>query len=217
MAISIVIADDHTIFRHGLRALLEKVPDFTVKGEAADGHETLRRLDEVDADVLVLDLTMPGGMSGAHIAEAALKAHPALSIVVLTMHQDEYYLREMLAIGARGFIVKSSAPENLIAAIRAAAGGGFFIDPSLVGHTVSAFIGRPSPAPTTRLELLTPREREVCALLAMGHTNAEVGAKLHISERTVESHRTKIIERLNLKNRAELVQFAIDNGLFKTR
>ncbi|MBI5529306.1 MAG: response regulator transcription factor [Deltaproteobacteria bacterium] len=217
MSIRIVIADDHTIFRHGLRALLERFGDFPVVGEASDGPETLKRLTEVEADVLVLDLSMPGGMSGARIAEEALKAHPGLAIVVLTMHQDEYYLREMLAVGARAFVIKNSAPENLAAAIRAAHGREYYVDSSLAGHTVSAFLGRPAAKGGKRVDVLTPREQEVCRLLALGHTNGEVGKKLHISERTVESHRMKIIERLGIKNRAELVQFAMDNGLLTTR
>lgn len=216
MGIRIFLADDHAIFRSGLRALLERSGDITVAGEAADGHETLAKLKKAKADVLVLDLSMPGGISGARLAEEVIASHPETAVVVLTMHRDEYYLRELLKVGARGFVVKSSPPEHLVAAIHAAARGEFYVDPTMAAHTVSAFIGRSATPHPPRAELLTPREREVCALLAFGHTNAEVGKKLNISERTVESHRKKIMERLELDSRAELVQFAMDNGLFKT-
>jgi two-component system response regulator NreC len=213
MATNVFIADDHAIFRSGLRALLEKTEGLAVVGEAGDGLETLTKLKKARADVLLLDLSMPGGITGARLAEDVIAEHPAIAVVVLTMHRDEYYLKELLKVGARGFVVKSSPPEQLIAAIHAAARGEFYVDPTVAAHTVSAFIGRPATPRQRRVAQLTPREREVCALLALGHTNAEVAGKLHLSERTVESHRTKIMERLGFESRAELVQFALENGL----
>ncbi|NOZ01610.1 MAG: response regulator transcription factor [Deltaproteobacteria bacterium] len=215
MAIRIFLADDHTIFRHGLRAVLEKHSDFEVVGESSNGPETLQRLKGVKSDVLVLDLSMPGGLSGARVAEEALKEHPRLAIVVLTMHEDEYCLKEMFEIGASSFVLKRSSPESLAEAIRSAFRREHYVDPALSDHMVTAFIGRQAGETPRRMDQLTTREREVCRLLALGHTNAEVGRKLHISQRTVETHRTNIMKRLGLKNRAELVRFAIDNQLLK--
>ena len=216
MPLRIIVADDHALFRHGLRAVLQQQPDIVVVAEAADGHETLRRVADTEADVLLLDLRMPGGISGARTAEEALRLRPHLAIVVLTMHEDEYYLREMLAIGVQAYVLKKSHPEALLEAIRAAARGEQFVDPALMGHLVTTFVGRRQRRPRkARLELLTPRERQVAALVALGYTNAEIGRKLAISEKTVETHRRNVMTRLELRNRAELVRFAIDNGLVK--
>ena len=215
--IRILITDDHTLFRHGIRGLLDREGDLEIVGEAETGSETLRLLEETRPDVLLLDLSLPGGMSGAQTAEEALKIAPKLAIVVLTMHEDEYYLREMFAIGVHGFVLKRSRPEALITAVRAAASGEHYVDAALSRHVVSSFAGADAGAKSTkgRLALLTTREREVCRLLAMGHTNAEVAQQLFISDRTVESHRHKIMGKLDLKNRAELVRFAMDNDLLR--
>jgi DNA-binding NarL/FixJ family response regulator len=217
MSTRIVIADDHTMFRSGLRALLEKEPDLLVVGEAASGAETVTRVAELHPELLIMDLSMPGGVSGAQTAEAVLAECPGLGLLVLTMHEDEYYMREMLRIGARAFLLKKSSSEELIQAVRAVARGDLFIDPALTRHLVPAFVGRrEKPQPRKgRLDLLTKREQEVCYLLALGYTNSEVGEKLFISERTVETHRNNIMAKLELGNRAELVRFAIDNGLLK--
>lgn len=216
MAIRVFIADDHAMFREGLKAVLRQYEDFEVVGEAEDGPRTLACLDKVEADVLLLDLTMPGGMSGARVAEEALRAHRGLAVVVLTMHEDEYYLRELFEIGAIGFVLKRSSPDILVQAIKAAKKGQHFIDPGIATPVVSAFLGRQGER-SRRLDLFTERECEVVKLLALGYTNAEVARKLHISERTVESHRNRVMTRLNLRSRAELVQFAIDNGLIPTK
>lgn len=213
MPVRILIADDHALFRSGLRALLEKEPDFAVVGETGTGFETLRAALEREVDVLLLDISMPG-MSGSRVAEEVIKERPGLAIVVLTMHEDEYYLQEFFKIGAKGFVLKKSTGTDLYRAIRAAHRGERYVDPALAAHLVSPYVGRSERA-MGRLGLLTPREREVCRLLAYGHTNAEVARKLSISERTVETHRTNIVTKLGLRGRAELVRFAIDNGLMK--
>lgn len=215
MSIKVFIADDHAMFRHGLQALLDRKGGFTVVGEAGDGPETVRGIGEVDADVLLLDLTMPGGMTGAEVAKVVLEARPRMAIVVLTMHDDEYYLRELLGVGARAFVVKNSPPEHLLAAIREAVAGRHYVDPALGGRAVSALVSGPASSGHTLLDSLSPREQEVCRLLALGYTNSEAAANLGISDRTVEKHRASIVERLQLKNRAELVRFAIDSGLLK--
>ena len=215
--IRILVADDHAMFRSGLKALLEAEPDLMIVGEAATGPAALRELEALDLDLMVLDLSMPGGMSGPRVAEEALKLRPGLAIVVLTMHEEDYYLRETFEIGARAFVLKRSEPTHLLAAIRAVHRGEQYVDPALVGAVMDRFVGRLTPSADSRLDMLTSREQEVCRLVALGHTNNEVGAKLFISARTVETHRRNVMNRLGLRNRAELVRFAIENGLVKLK
>jgi len=215
MPTRVFIADDHAVFRSGLKALLEKEPDLEVVGEAGDGKATMDAVDQHRFDVLLLDLSMPK-QSGAQVAEYALTKRPNLAIVVLTMHEDEYYMQELFKIGARAFVLKKSTGTQLIEAIRIAQRGDQFIDPALAGHVISSYVGRPAKNHATgRLDLLTPREREVCTLLAYGHTNAEIAEKLFISERTIETHRTNLLGKLQIKSRADLVRFAIDHRLLK--
>lgn len=214
MRIRILIADDHAVFRSGLRALLQQESDIEVVGETGSGIETLKALDTLKVDVLVLDINMPG-LSGNRVAEQALQKRPSLAIVVLTMHEDEYYLQEMLRIGVRGYVLKKSTGTEVVHAIRAVYRGDSYIDPALANFVISPYVGRSSSPKPSRLSLLTQREQEVLILLVYGHTNAEVAEKLCISDRTVETHRTNITGKLGLKSRADLVRFAIDNGLLK--
>lgn len=215
MPIRILIADDHGVFRSGLKALLENESDLEVVGETGNGFDTIRAVEETDVDVLILDITMPG-LPGPKVAEAVLKKKPDLIIVVLTMHEDEYYLQELFRLGVRAYVLKKSTGTDVVQAIRAARKGDEYIDPSLTKVVISSFIGKqPKKRRTGRLELMTPREKEVLTLLSYGHTNAEIAEKLCISERTVETHRTNIMAKLQLRSRAELVRFAIDNGLLK--
>ncbi len=214
MAIRVFLADDHAVFRNGLRILLEKEKDIEVVGETGSGPDTLQALDACKADVLLLDINMPG-LSGNRVAEELLKKRPAPAIVVLTMHEDEYYLQELLRIGARGYVLKKSTGTEVIHAIRAAYRGDTYIDPALANLVVSPYVGHATGKKSSRLDVLTQREKEVCTLLAYGHTNNEVAEKLCISDRTVETHRNNIMGKLGLTSRAELVRFAIDNGLLK--
>jgi two-component system response regulator NreC len=215
MPIRILIADDHAVFRSGLRALLEKENDLEVVGETGDGFETVKAASANEVDVLLLDLSMPG-LPGSKVAETVLQQKPRLAIVVLTMHEDEYYLQELFKIGARAFVLKRSSGRELIQAIRTVHRGERYVDPSLAGHVITSLLGgRPRDSRTGRLDLLTSREREVCRLLAYGHTNAGIAEQLSISERTVETHRSNIMAKLDLSTRADLVRFAIDNGLLK--
>jgi two-component system response regulator NreC len=215
MPIRTLIADDHAVFRSGLRALLEKEGDVEVVAETGDGNATIEAVDQHQVDVLILDITMPG-MPGTKVAEAVLKSHPDLAIVVLTMHEDEYYVQQLLAMGVRAFVLKKSTGTDLIQAIRAAARKEQYVDPALAGTVIHAYLGRRAKRKgQTKAGLLTPREQEVCCLLASGHTNAEISEKLAISERTVETHRAHIMSKLDLDSRADLVRFAIDHGLMK--
>jgi two-component system response regulator NreC len=215
MPIRILIADDHAVFRSGLKVLLEKEPDLEVVGETGNGFDTIRAVAEIDLDVLLLDVAMPG-LPGAKVAEAVLKDKPGLAIVVLTMHEDEYYLQEFFRLGVRAYVLKKSTGTDVVQAIRAAKKGEQYVDPALAELVISSYVGRqPKKQKTKRLDLVTPREIEVMTLLAYGHTNAEIAEKLNISERTVETHRTNIMTKMEFKSRAELVRFAIDNGMLK--
>lgn len=214
MPIRLLIADDHAVFRSGLRALLEQEGDFLVVAETGSGLETLKALREVEADVLLLDISMPE-LSGQQVAREALKEHRSLAIVVLSMHEDEYYLQEMLRLGVRGYVLKKSTDTEVIQAVRAAYQGKVYIDPALADLVVSPYIGRSARRNSEPAAILTLREKEVCRLLAYGHTNAEVAEMLHISDRTVETHRMNLMAKLELKSRADLVRYAIDNGLLK--
>ncbi len=214
MSIRILIADDHAVFRSGLRALLEREADLKVVGETGDGFDTVKAAVDSKVDVLLLDISMPG-LPGPRVAEIVLKDKPHLAIIALTMHEDEYYLQEMLKIGVRGFVLKKSTGTDLLQAIRATYRGDYYVDPALAGQVVSSYVGRPSTKKVGRLALLTPREQEVCRFLVYGHTSAEIAQKLCISERTVEAHRANTMTKLDVKSRAELVRFAIDNGLIR--
>jgi DNA-binding NarL/FixJ family response regulator len=212
--IRVLLADDHAVFRSGIRALLEREADFEIVAETGTGPQTLAALDEHEVDVLLLDVSMPE-LSGPRVAEAALRKKPRLAIVVLTMHEDEYYLQELLRIGARSYVLKKSTGTELLQAIRASRNGDSYVDPALAMRLISPYVGKAGSDAKTRLDLLTQREQEVCSLIAYGFTNVEVAGKLFISDRTVETHRTNIMSKLGLNSRAELVRFAIDNGLLK--
>ena len=214
MRFGILIADDHAVFRSGLRALLEQETDLTVVAEAGDGLDTIEAAADPRIDILILDISMPG-MPGPKVAEAVLANRPDLAIVVLTMHEDEYYLKQLFKIGARAYVLKKSAGSDLICAIRAAVDGERYVDPALAGHVVSSSVAVHPSQTANMLDRITSREREICTLLAYGHTNPEMSQELSISERTVETHRANLMSKLSLRSRAELVRFAIDNGLMK--
>jgi len=215
MAIRILIADDHAVFRSGIRELLDKEVDFSVVAEAGAFPEVIPQVVAASVDVLILDLTMPGPGTAQQTVEAVRAACPETRVVVLTMHEDDYYLRQMFRVGALAFVLKKSDASHLIAAIRAAHRGTRYVDPAMGGHLVESLIAPPASGSAGRRVPLTPRENEVCCLLALGHTNGEIAAKLSVSERTVEAHRSSIMSKLQLKTRAELVRFAMESGLMK--
>jgi two-component system response regulator NreC len=202
--ITVVLADDHNVIRSGLRALLEVEDDLRVIGEAADAPGAQKLVRDRRPDVLVLDLQMPGAEPASDVP-ALRKEVPATRIVVLTMQSDPRRARELLQAGASGYVLKQAAERQLTAAIRAAADGGSYIDPELGG--LVAQLG------TDPLEALGDRDRELLRLLALGHTNREIGEKLYLSVRAVEVNRAKLLEKLGLETRPELVRFAIANGL----
>jgi len=199
----LVIADDHAMFRSGLRGMLERIPDLEIVGEAEDTSATIDLTATLKPSILVLDLSMPGGRPIQAIP-TIVEATPSIRIIVLTMHDDLAYLRAALAAGAVGYVLKRSPPNVLLESLRAVRAGRMFIDPAF---PATASEMPPSLAPLSR------REREVLELLAQGLTYREAGARLHVSERTIETHRRHIGEKLDLRTRADLVRYAVECGI----
>jgi two-component system response regulator NreC len=206
-AVTIVVADDHGVVRKGLRLLLDGEPDLRVLTEAGDVPDAVRRTLAHRPRVLLLDLSMPGGSSLEAIPQI-LAGSPGTAVVVLTMHDDPSFARTALQSGASGFVLKEAADEELLEAIRTAAAGGTYLNPRM-GARIASEPPRPSGPPDD----LTERELEVLRLIALGHTNAEIGAQLFLSTRTVETHRAHIQQKLRRTSRAELVRYALDHEL----
>lgn len=205
--ITVVLADDHNVIRAGLRAMLEAEDDLRVIGEAADAPAAQKMVRDRRPNVLVLDLQMPGA-DPAQDVPALREAVPGTAIVVLTMQSDPRRARDLLRAGASGYVLKQAAERQLVEAIRTAAEGGSYIDPELGGQV--AQLG------ADPLEALGERDRELLRLLALGHTNREIGEQLFLSVRAVEVNRAKLLEKLGLETRPELVRFAIANGVIDT-
>ena len=206
--ITIVVADDHHVVRSGLRLLLEMEGEFDVVAEAADADAALRSVLSHKPTVLVLDLNMPGTVSAIDAIPQVREHSPNTSVVVLTMQEDPSFARTALRAGARGYVLKDSADAELVEAVRRAAAGETYLAPGL-GAALAATPPRPSGPPDD----LTAREVEVLRLIALGHTNAEIGAQLHLSIRTVESHRAHIQQKTRRTTRAELVSYAREHHL----
>lgn len=207
----VLIADDHGIVRGGLRLLLERQPDIAVVGEAADGVEAVERALELRPDLCVLDVAMPR-MTGLE-ATREIRAHaPEIAVLVLSMHDDERYVFEALRAGAAGYVLKREADQALVAAVRAVQRGEPFLTNAAEHSLVRAWLEDSTAGPA---EPLSPREREVLKLVAEAHTNREIAATLHLSEKTVESHRASILRKLGMRDRVELVRYAIRRGLIE--
>jgi two-component system response regulator NreC len=203
-AISIVLADDHTVVRRALRVLLEEEPGFEVVAEADDADAAIRYLRGHKPDVLILDLNMPGRPSLEAIPDMH-EASPETKIVVLTMQKEPAFARQALQLGVLGYVLKEAADDELVQAVRSAAAGETYLQPAL-GAKLAA---EPKSAATD----LSERETDVLRLIALGHTNAEIAEKLYISVRTVETHRAHIQQKLGVSSRAELVRSALSRGL----
>jgi DNA-binding NarL/FixJ family response regulator len=210
--IRVLIADDHAVMRSGLRLLLESQADLRVVDECGTHQEVLAALagNPGGIDIISLDLSMPGGSAGVLI-EDVVRRHPDVGVVVLTMHDDASHARRALAAGARGYVVKSAADRELLSAIRAVADGRTHVGQAVGGEAVvepKRPAGGGSP-----LDTLSDREREVLVLVAQGHTNQQIADALHLSVKTIESYRSRLMAKLGLTNRAELTKFALDAGL----
>ena len=211
--IRVLLADDHTVLRAGLRALLDREPDMQVVGEAATGEEAVERVEALRPDVVVMDLSMPGG-GGLEATRQLTALGHGTRVLVLTVHAEEEYLLPVLEAGGSGYVTKTSADEDLTQAIRTVARGDVFLYPSAATLLLRGFTGK-NERDRDPVERLTDREREVLGLTVEGFSSSEIGRKLFISPKTVDTYRARIMEKLDLHHRSELVQFALRNGLLK--
>lgn len=214
--IPVFLADDHAIVRKGLRSLLELESGMLIIGEAGDGIEAIRKVEELQPDILVLDISLPL-LNGLEVARQLSKRCPEVKIIILSMHDSEELVLETLRAGVKGYVVKRSAPEQLVSAIRAVSLGKTFFSPE-IAETIKERIVRQFPQTETKIPqtpVLTERETQVLQLVAEGHCNHEIAKLLQISIKTVENHRAKIMEKMNFKNITDLIRYAISKGIIQ--
>jgi two-component system, NarL family, response regulator NreC len=211
--VRIVRADDHTVMRNGLRLLLERQPNLKVVGEAADGRQAVALSESANPDVVIMDIGMPN-LNGIEAARQIVSHNPRTAIAILSMHSDESYVIRALKAGARAYLLKDSAEADLLAAVRALSEGKSFFSPAISRILVEDYMRQlERHGAEDTYELLTNREREILQLLAEGRTNKEVAAMLNLSLYTVETHRTHILQKLNLHNVPELILYAVRKGI----
>lgn len=211
--IRVLLAEDHTIVRKGLRALLDDETDIEVVGEAEDGRETVRQVERVHPDVVLMDITMPL-LNGVEATRQIKAQHPEVQVLGLTRHENEEYIYQLLRAGASGYVVKQAAPAELVEAIRAVSQSETYLSPSINASVVEEYIRQArAMVKSGPDERLTPREREVLQLVAEGRTNREIAQVLSISVKTVEHHRANLMSKLDLYSAAELTQYAIRTGV----
>jgi len=209
-SLRVMLVDDHVTVRHGLKLLIDGEPDMKVVAEVGDGGGAVRQAVDVKPDVIVMDISMPG-MNGLAATQAIRKNDPNAVIVTLTRHADEAYLQELLRAGAAGYVLKRSAPTELLQAIRATAAGGQYLDSTLTARVTAGLIGtdrrakRPSGG-------LTDRESDVLRLIASGYSNKEIAARLTLSVKTVEAHKANAMRKLDLSGRIDIVKYALLQG-----
>jgi two-component system, NarL family, response regulator NreC len=210
--IRIVLAEDHEVVRKGLVALLEKVPEYEIVGEAADGLETLALVERVAPDILIADLMIPG-LAGLEVVRRVARRFPSVGIVVLSMHTSESHVLEALHSGARAYVPKGAAAAELRKAISEAAAGRRYLSPPLSHEAVEAYLRAGTRAATDTYSQLTNREREVLQLVAEGQKSGDIAERLGISVRTVESHRANLAAKLGLRGQGEMLRYAVAHGL----
>lgn len=211
--IRVFLADDHQVFREGIRLLLERVPDMEVIGEADNGEEAVTRVSQLMSDVVLMDITMPG-LNGLEAARQIKQKHPSVKVLILTMHETDQYLAEMLGVGVSGYLVKTTTSRELISAIRAVYQGDVYLYPSIARMLVGDYLQRvKSGEEKTSYDGLTPREREILRYIAEGRQNREIAQLLFISVRTVQAHRSNLMEKLGAHDRTQLVKYAIRKGI----
>ena len=216
--IRLLLADDHAVLRAGLAALLNAEDDMTVVGEAEDGAQAVELARTLQPDIVLMDIAMPG-MNGIEATRQIKQAAPGTSVLALTMHDDPSYLRDILEAGGSGYVLKEAASEELLQAIRAVHGGGTYLHPSHTKMLLDEMLDRrdaqaePGSGARERYELLSEREAQVFKLVALGHRNSEIAEMLHLSVKTVETYKARLMQKLGVRSRAALVRYALQLGI----
>jgi DNA-binding NarL/FixJ family response regulator len=212
MKIKVLLADDHAMMRGGLRMLLEQNAELAVVGEAEDGRETVRLVKKLSPDVVVMDIAMPD-MNGIEATRQIVADHPGVKVIALSMHSDRHFVSEMLKAGATAYLLKQCAVDELLAAIKTVLKNQTYLSPCISGVVVDHFVRSSSKSEPSAFSHLTDREREVLQLMAEGKSSKVIANQLNLSIKTIETHRMKIMEKLNIHTVAELTKYAIREGL----
>lgn len=212
MSIKIIVADDHKIIREGLCGLLEKEDDLQIIAQAQDGRETIELVKKHSPDVVIMDIGMPG-LNGIEATRHIASEYPKVKIIALSMHSDKKFVKEMLKAGASGYLLKNCAFEELDKAVRIVSSGKTYLSPSISDVIVDNYVRTSSETAHTVFSVLSNREREVLQLLAEGQNTKQIAMSLHVSPKTIETHRSKIMQKLDIDNIADLTKYAIREGL----
>jgi len=212
MSIRIILADDHAIVRHGLNKLIQQQEDMEVIAQVADGRSTVELTRELSPDMVIMDIGMPD-LNGIDATGQIIREFPQVKVIGLSMHSGKKFVIEMLKAGASGYLLKDCALEELTTAIKAVASGKTYLSPSITDVVVENYVRHSQKKESSAFSLLSQREREVLQLMAEGKTTKQIGLKLHISPKTVEGHRLRIMEKLNMDSVAKLTKYAIQEGL----
>ncbi|MFL7891571.1 MAG: response regulator [Anaerolineales bacterium] len=210
--IRILLADDHRILREGIRALIEVQEDMQVVGEAEDGQETLKMVSQLNPDVVVMDIAMPL-LNGLEATRQIRRDYPQAKVLILTMHENEEYIRQVLKAGALGYVLKDAAARDLLGAIRTVHQGEAVLSPAITRLVIEDYLRWGDIRPEDTTNGLTTREREVLQLIAEGYTNKEIAEILSLSVKTIQSHRTNLMNKLDLHDRGELIKYAIQKKI----
>jgi DNA-binding NarL/FixJ family response regulator len=207
----LLLADDHATVRQGLKLLIDSQPDMRVIGEATDGQHVIEQARALQPDIVIMDISMPG-INGLTATRTVKREHPHISIIALTRHDDQSYLDELLRAGSSGYVLKQSAPTELLQAVRAVALGGIYLDPAMTSRAAERMLSGNNANSTPRRRSISERESEVLRLIAIGHSNKEIGALLNISVKTVEVHKANAVRKLGLTGRVSIVRYGVLQG-----
>lgn len=207
----VFLAEDHAVVSAGLKTLIDAQPDLEVTGQAYDGEHAWLAVHESQPDIVLMDISMPG-LNGVQATQRIKQAYPHVKVLTLSAHEDSGYLRKLLEVGASGYVLKRSAAETLINAIRIVASGGIYLDPALAGKVIDSFIGRHDTPGTPSSAVLSEREAEVLRMIALGYSNKEIAMQFALSVKTVETYKARAMEKLKLTSRVALVRYAMQQG-----